>query len=191
MTTERFGLAIGALVGAAALLWFGRQVWDAGASGGEPPGIVVRSEMRTIFAPKALIAFAREHPGVATNDELIRLIREARLAVWMAVVFRGYHGDGRSTDIAISYRPGERPECFGNTRAVLRRLAGYSTGSPDEDRQEIEIRAIEDDFMEKEPIEGLRRLLRRDELRGHGGPWIDDGAANSLATGPTLGRYKT
>jgi hypothetical protein len=45
------------------------------------PGITVRSEILTIYAPRALIIFAKSHPEIATNDELVKRIREDQLRV--------------------------------------------------------------------------------------------------------------
>jgi hypothetical protein len=79
MRVERLIMALCALTGAAGLFLFGRHVWNAGAPREEPPGYTVRSEIRTIYAPKALIVFAKAHPEITTNDELVRLIRQAKL----------------------------------------------------------------------------------------------------------------
>jgi hypothetical protein len=76
---ERFALAFGALLGAKALVSFARNVWEAGADRNEWPGLTVRSEFRSIDAPKGIIDFARAHPAIATTYELVRLVREARL----------------------------------------------------------------------------------------------------------------
>ena len=139
---ERFMLASVALLGAMALVSFGRQVWQAGASrspDGSGPVLIIRSEILTIYASKGVIDFARAHPAIATNDELVRLVREARLGAWFGVVFRTYQDNGDVVDIAMAIRPGERPGDFGNTRGVLCLLAGKPTGSPAVDRGDCPI----------------------------------------------------
>jgi hypothetical protein len=190
---ERFVLAFAALLGAMALCSFGRHVWNASASRSEPSGIVVRSEIRTIYASREIIDFARTHPVVATNDELVRLVREARLEAWFGVVFRSYQGNGDVVDIAMAIRPGENPQVFENTRAVLCLLAGKSTGSPVADRTNVEIEVIEDALMDMEPVEGLKRVLERgpghrlwdDSLsRPIRAGWPADRAAPERPTGP-------
>ncbi len=138
---------------------FGRQVWNAGARQREPPGITVRSEILTIYAPKALIDFAKAHPDITTNDELVRLIREAKLNVWFAIVARHHQANGFFTDVPIWYRPGERPECFDNTKAVLLTLAGNHPGPSTVDFTNAKTEIIEDAMMEMEPVDGLRQLL--------------------------------
>ena len=144
---ERFMLASVALLGAMALFSFGRHVWDAGA-GRSPdesgPGLSVWSEIRTVYASKGFIDFARAHPAIATNDELVRLVREARLGAWFGVVFRTYLDNCDVGDIAMAIRPGERLGDFGNTRGVLCLLAGKPTGSPAVDRTSVEIEVIEE-----------------------------------------------
>src|SRR5580693_8170669 len=112
-------MALCALLGVAGLFLFGRHVWNAGARQPEPPGITVRSEILTIYAPKALIDFAKAHPEITTNDELMRLIREAKLNVWFATLTRNHQANGFFTDVPVWYRPGARPECFDNAKAVL------------------------------------------------------------------------
>ena len=129
MNIERLVIALGALIGAAGLFLFGRHVWNAGAPQTEPSGITIRSEILTIYAPKALIDFAKAHPEITTNDELVRLIREAKLNVWFATVTRLHQANGFFTDVPIWYRPGERPECFDNAKAVLLTLAGNRPGA--------------------------------------------------------------
>lgn len=176
---ERFVLAFVAPLGAVALGLFGRHVWDAGASRSEPPGIVVRSEFRTIYAPKGIIDFARAHPAIATNDELVRLVREAGLEAWFGVVFRSYQADGDVVDTAMAIRPGENPRDFENTRGVLRLLARESTGSPAMDRTNVEIEVIEVALMKMEPVEGLKRLLGR----GPGRRFADDSLPRPVRAG--------
>jgi hypothetical protein len=176
---ERTALAFVALLGAMALFSFGRHVWDAGASRSEPPGLIVRSEFRTIYAPRAIIDVARAHPAIATNDELVRLVLEARLEAWFGVVFRCYQDNGDVVDIAMAIRPGESPQVFENTRAVLCLLAGDAGASPAANPAEIEIEVIEDALMKLEPIEGLRRLL----WRGPGRRLADDCMPRPARTG--------
>jgi hypothetical protein len=182
MTTERweqFILAFGALIGAMALFSFGRHVWEAGAGRSGPPGLTVRSEIRMIYAPQAIIGFASAHPAIATNDELVRLVREARLEAWFGVVFRNYQDNGDKVDLAMAIRPGEKPEDFGNTRGVLCQLAGKPTGSPAVDRASVEIEVIEDALMDMEPVDGLKRVL----WRGPGRRLVDDSMARPVRTG--------
>jgi hypothetical protein len=156
---ERFVLAFAALLGAMALVSFGRHVWEAGASRREPPGLTVRSEIRAIYAPRRIIDFARAHPAIATNDELVRLVREARLEAWFGVVFRNYQANGDGVDLAMAIRPGGNPQAFETTKGVLCLLAGDATRSPAADRTNVEIEVIEDAWMNIKPVEGLKRLL--------------------------------
>ena len=58
----------------------------------------------------------------------MRLIREAKLNVWFATVTRQHQANGIFADVAIWYRPGERPECFDHEKAVLLTLAGNRPG---------------------------------------------------------------
>jgi hypothetical protein len=162
---ERFVLAVVALVGAMALFAFGRHVWEAGASRDEPPGLTVRTEVRTIYATRGLVDFARAHPAIATNDDLTRLVREARLEAWFGVVFRYYQSNGDVVDIPVAIRPGSDPDFFENTRAVLGLLAGDAAESPAADPTDVEIEVIEDALMSMEPVEGLRQVLGRGPVR--------------------------
>jgi hypothetical protein len=159
MRVERLIMALCTLLGVAGLLLFGRHVWNAGAPKTEPSGITVTSEILTIYAPKALIDFAKAHPEITTNDELVRLIREAKLNVWFAIVARNHQANGYFTDISIWYRPGERPECFDNTKAVLLTLAGNRPGPGTVDCTNARTEVIDDAMMEMEPKEGIRQLL--------------------------------
>src|SRR6516225_5962258 len=109
MSVERLIMALCALMGTAGLFLFGRHVWNAGAPQTEPSGITIGSEIVTIYAPKALIDFAKAHPEITPNDELVRLIREAKLNVWFATVGRNHQASGIFSDLAVCYRPGKRP----------------------------------------------------------------------------------
>jgi hypothetical protein len=161
MRVERLIIALGALIGAAGLFLFGRHVWNASAPQTEPSGITIRSEILTIYAPKALIDFAKVHPEITTNDELVRLIREAKLNVWFATVTRNHQASGIFSDLAVCYRPGKRPECFENTKAVLLALAGNPPGPGVVDYTNARTEIIEDAMMEMDPVDGLRQLLTR------------------------------
>jgi hypothetical protein len=163
MRVERLIMALCALMGAAGLFLFGRHVWNASAPQREHPGITIRSEILTIYAPNALIDFAKAHPEITTNDELMRLIHQAKLNVWFAIVARNHQANGKFTDVAISYRPGETPECFGNTMAVLLTLAGNRPGPGTVDCKNANTEVIEDAMMEMEPVDGLRQLLKQGE----------------------------
>jgi hypothetical protein len=158
MNVERLVIGLGALMGATGLLLFGRHGWTAGAASQDPPGITVRSEILTIYAPQALIDFAKANPEITTNDELVRLIRQAKLNVWFAVVTRNHEANGILADIPIWYRPGQRPECFENTKAVLLTLAGRSGLPGTVTYANAKTEVIEDAIMEMAPMEGLRQL---------------------------------
>ncbi len=159
MRVERLIMALCALLGGAGLFLFARHVWNASAPQREPPGITVRSEILTIYAPEALIDFAKAHPEITTNDELVRLIRQAKLNVWFAIVVRNHQANGNFTDVAISYRPGERPECFDDAKAVLLKVTGNRPGPCTMAYRNAKIEVIEDAMMEMEPVDGLRQLL--------------------------------
>jgi hypothetical protein len=181
---ERFFLAFVALLGTMLLSSFGRQVWNAGTSRSETPGIVVRSEFRAMYVPKRIIDFARAHPAIATNEELVRLVREARLDAWFGVVFRCYQSNGEVVDAAMAIRPGENPQAFENTRGVLRLLVGHNARSPVADRTNVEIEVTEDAWMNMEPVEGLKRLL----WRGPGRCLADDCRPHPFRTGGSADR---
>jgi len=161
MRVERLIMALCTLMGAANRFLFGRHVWNASAPQTEPSGITIRSEILTIYAPKALIDFAKAHPEITTNDELVRLIRKAKLNVWFAIVARLHQANGFFTDIPIWYRPGERPECFDDAKAVLPTLAGNHPGPGIMAYANARTEVIDDAMMEMDPAEGVRQLLTR------------------------------
>ena len=161
MRLERLIMALCALMGAADLFLFGRHVWNASAPQTEKSDITVRSEILTIYAPKALIDFAHAHPEITTNDELVGLIREAKLNVWLAIIARNHQASGNFADVAISYRPGERPECFHSIKAVLLTLAGNRPVPGTVGYRNANTEVIDDAMMDTEPVDGLRQLLTR------------------------------
>jgi hypothetical protein len=162
MRVERLIIALYALTGVAGLLLFGRHVWHASAPQQEPHGTTVRSEILTIYAPNALIDFAKAHPEITTNDELVRLIREAKLNVWFATVARNHEANGIFADVPIWYRPGEKPECFVSAKAVLLMLAGNRPAPGPVDYRNAKTEVMEDAMMEMDPADGLRQLLRQE-----------------------------
>ena len=159
MRVERLIMALCAVMGVAGLFLFGCHVWNAGASQPEASGITVRSEIVTIYAPETLIDFVKAHPEITTNDELVRLISQAKLNVWFATVTRNHQADGNFADVPIWCRPGERPECFDHAKAVLLTLAGNRPGPGTVDYTKAKTELIEDAMMEMEPLDGLRQLL--------------------------------
>jgi hypothetical protein len=170
MNHERLGIAFGALIGVAGLFLFARHVSNGGAPQTEPSGITIRSDILTIYAPIALIDFAQAHPEITTNDELVRLIRQAKLNVWFAIVGRNHEANGNSAEVAVSFRPGERPECFDNTKAVLLALAGNRPGPRAVAYRNAKTDVIEDAMMEMEPVDGLSLLLARRVTLRRGSP---------------------
>jgi hypothetical protein len=159
MRVERLIMALCALIGTAGLFSFGRHVWNSSAPQTERSGITVRSEILIIYAPKALIDVAKAHAEITTNDELVRLIREAMLNVWFATVTRLHQANGFFTDIPIWYRPGQRPERSDNAKAALRMLAGDRRGHGILAYTNARTEVIDDAMMEMDPAEGLRQLL--------------------------------
>jgi hypothetical protein len=159
MSREQVTTPICAIIAVALLFCFGRDVWKSSIDQTGPSGITVRSEVLTIFAPKALIEFAKAHPEITTNDELVRLVGEAKLSVWFATVARNHQANGIYADLSTSYRLGERPECFDTTKAVLRALAGNRPHSETVSYANARIEVIEEAMMEMAPVEGLRQLL--------------------------------
>ncbi len=59
MSVERLMMALCALIGAAALFFFGRHVWNSGAPQLEPAGITVSSDVLTIY--RASVIDFRKH----------------------------------------------------------------------------------------------------------------------------------
>jgi hypothetical protein len=154
-------MAVCAIAGATGLLLFGRSVWNEGNFHAAASGVTVRSEVQTIFAPKALIAFASEHIDVSTHDELVRKVREAKLRVWFAVAFKYHQADGSFAKVPIACRLGERPESFRNEKAILLRLAGRPPWSSFWECAEADVVVFDDALLEMEPLDGLRSLLGR------------------------------
>jgi hypothetical protein len=159
MRVERLIMALCALLGVVGLFLFGRHVWNAGAAQPQRPATTIRSEIVTIYAPKALIDFAKAHPEITTNDELVRLIREAKLNVWFATVTRNHQADAIFADVALWFRPGERPESFDNTKAVLLTVARNRSGPGTVDFTNAKIEVLEVATMEMGPVDGLKQLL--------------------------------
>jgi hypothetical protein len=89
------------------------------------------------------------------------LIRKAKLNVWFAILARNHQADVKFVDILFTYRPGEHPESFETTRAILCALAGKPFDSDKAAVPAPEIQVLEDEMMEKEPVEGLQELLER------------------------------
>jgi hypothetical protein len=124
MSIQRLMIPICALIGVAALFLFGRRVWSASVDDTEPFGITIRSETLTIYAPKALIDFAKAPPEITTDDELVLLIHAAKPEVWFPTAIRNHQANGIVADIPISYRAGEKPVGFDTAKDLLLILAG-------------------------------------------------------------------
>jgi hypothetical protein len=154
-------MALCALVGTVGLFLFGRHVWNAGASQPEPSGITVRSEILTIYAPKGLIALAKAHTELQTNAELVQAVREAKANVWFATMYRHHQACGNFADVLISYVPGEWPEHFEHTKAVLLTLNGNSPRIGDVRYSNAKIQVIDNAISEMGRAEGLQRLHAR------------------------------
>jgi hypothetical protein len=159
---ERYGLVSVTVIGAIVLFASGLNDRNDAAGGGEAPGLIVRSEIEAIYAPRALIEFARAHPRVETNDQLVRLIHEAKVDAWFGVVFRTYLANGQVMNLAQTIRPGQRTELFESTRGALTLLAGHPIETAALDRSHVKIEEIEGPVVYMDPVKGLKQLLSRE-----------------------------
>jgi hypothetical protein len=155
--TNREIMGVFAIAAAMGLFLFGRSVWNEGNSHAAASGRAAHWKLQTVYAPKALIEFARQNPQISNHDELLRLIRKERLNVWYAVVLV----DGVFAKMHIAYRLGDEPDRFRNEKTVLLRLAGKPPGPAYWDCAEADVVVIEDALMEMEPVEGLMSLFGR------------------------------
>ena len=119
---------------------------------------MVDQELVAIYAPAALIQFAKTHdPGsIATNDELARLIEQEGLqSCWMITQTYWSRGDGSYTPVI--FRPGDFAYRFPGTKACLQAMAG----SPTAEYANTRIVVIPERLLAKEPLDALPELLRQ------------------------------
>jgi hypothetical protein len=161
MRRERLTMILSTLVGAAALFGFGRHTWKSRVDETEDHSMTLRCEVLTIYTSKAFVEFAKAHPDITTNAELVRLLGESKIDGWFATVSRLHQANGAVTYLALSYRLGDRLECFNETKVVVRALARDCLGPDAADCENAQIEVVEDAMMGMEPVQGLRQLLSR------------------------------
>jgi hypothetical protein len=148
----RAALVAAALIGAAGLFLYGRSVWRAGSPSLNRYSPTIHQELLALYAPAALIEFARAHGSIATNDELLRLLDQAGLRnCWMVAVNRGRQKNGQVTTTPMVIHLGRHDYLFVLSRDYLHALAGNP--------RDVQIVVIPEDLLAKEPVEALAELL--------------------------------
>jgi len=151
-------MLIALLTGATALVLFGRSLWTAGGAPVTPVNRNLDQELTAIYAPAALIQFAKTHdPGsIGTNDELARLIEQEGLqSCWMITLTYWSRGDGSYMPVIL--HPGDFAYRFPVTRACLQAMAG----NPAAEYAKTRIVVIPEHLLAKAPLDALPELLRK------------------------------
>jgi hypothetical protein len=87
----------------------------------------LRSEIHNIFAPQALIDFARKHRSIETHAELAKLLESESLGeVWFATVSFDLLNNGDLYRGLNYIYPAKMSHRFPTTREVLGALGGWS-----------------------------------------------------------------
>jgi hypothetical protein len=122
----RFGLT--ALLGGLGLLGFADALRHQVERGARSEGRVarrmtVKSELRTVFAPRALFDFAKAHPTIDRPDQLASLLKAHGLGrTWYVIVASDVLSNGeRHRNVCYVY-PSTMPYRFPSTRLVLEML---------------------------------------------------------------------
>lgn len=85
----------------------------------------VKSELRSIFAPQALIDFAKKHPAIEDYDQLVLLLEAEGLSgSWYVIVATDVLSDGESRRNVCYVYPSRMPYRFPSSRMVLDILRG-------------------------------------------------------------------
>jgi hypothetical protein len=152
-------MVAGAVIGAAGLLLFGRIIWTAARAPDARDNPKISQDFLRIYAPAALINFAKTQHSIETNEELIRLIGQADLhECWFVVVTRSQMQDGQIIDVPVIFRPGQIANQFVLIRNYLHTLAGSTL---DEHRADATVVVIPSNLITKEPLRALPELLEQ------------------------------
>lgn len=136
----------------------GKEVADEGAY--EPQ--IAQSEILTVYAPQALIDFARNNRNITSQEVLLQKLEQEGLSkVWLATKTKLDHTDGTSIIVPLAFRPGERPMNLDETCAAMETLAGDPPRTDAMDCSRAEVVPIDDATGALGPFEGMRKLLKR------------------------------
>lgn len=119
-----------AFLGGLGLLGFANALQRRVNRGGRSEGRITRmvnikSELRSIFAPRALIDFARKHPSIEDYDQLVLLLEAEGLSrSWYVIVATDVLSDGETQRNVCYVHPSKMPYRFPSSRMVLEILRG-------------------------------------------------------------------
>ena len=124
--------------------------------------VAVRSEFQVIFAPQALIEFARSHPAIEDHEELSLLLGEQNLdELWYACVALNLLSTGERNQSVNYVYPARMPHVFPNVKAVLETLRGDVRTHSSNDYSKARISILSDENLRLGPQAVLADLVER------------------------------
>jgi hypothetical protein len=168
-------VVIASLVG---LTWVGHH---AGAPDPEDPpgsGIIIRTEVTSIWVPQALCDLARHRTGPPVDrspEELQTYLgRNGWSAAWYALTYRGHQVNGGFREITQIRRLSEAADHLDELRAVMATAAGKPPRFEGGDFSHARVEVIPDTLQTVDPREAITRLLAEpvvgDKSSPPGGP---------------------
>jgi len=125
--------------------------------------VPIRSELQIIFAPKALIEFAKRHPEIEDHEELSSLLGEQRLdGLWYASVALNLLSNGERYRSVNYVYPARMPHLFPSAKAVLETLGGNARVYTTDDYTKARISILSEENLRLGPQAVLADLVERD-----------------------------
>jgi hypothetical protein len=143
--------------------WSGPAAEEPAAT--EPPGsgIILRTEVTTIWVPRALVDRARHQSGFTADRvplELHRyLIENGWSSAWYALTYRAHLVNGGSAEITQIRRLSDVGDHFDEFQAVMATAAARPSRSERADFSHAAVEVIPEALRAVEPREAINRLL--------------------------------
>lgn len=146
-----------AFLGSLGLIGFANALQRRVNQGGKSEGRITRrvnlkSEIRSIFAPQALIDFARRHPSIENYNQLVLLLEDEGLGrSWYVIAATDVLSNGECRRNVCYVHPSTMPYRFPSSRMVLEILRGESPPGTRVGDRKAKIVVIPDKLADQDP----------------------------------------
>jgi hypothetical protein len=167
-----FGAVSVVIVGVICLNWTAPPAKEPARA--EPPGsgIILRTEVTTIWVPGALRDRARHPSGLATDHVAVELetylVENGWGSAWYALTYRGHRADGGFAEITLVRRLSGAADHRDEFQAVMATVAGRPSLCELGDFSHAAVEVIPDALKGVDPHEAMSALLAGGRARDQG-----------------------
>jgi hypothetical protein len=159
-TVGTAAVMIAALLG---LTWVDPHAQAPGPEGQPGSGIIVHTEVTTIWLPQALLDLARQQggpPEFRSAEELQTFLgRSGCTTAWFALTYRHYQVNGQTGEMTQTRLLNEAADHLDELQAVMATAAGRPPHFEDKDFSHSRVEVIPETLRTVNPREAITRLM--------------------------------